>query len=172
VIDFRIDLIPPTSTSQQKRAVALPGKGIRFFKTKAQQQAENNYMALVYPHRPPEPMQGPVSLSICFTFPWRKSEPKKNRVNGCRPHETRPDVDNIAKALIDVMGASGFWRDDAQIAEMHLKKQWGDKVGIQVRAQPTHTPAQDVFGCGCGSCVQSDVKTPSEANFNMNAKTI
>jgi len=132
VITFTLDIIPPKTTAQQKRAVSLPGKGIRFFKTKAQEQAENSYMALVYPHRPAKPLQGPVRVYVRFSLPWRKSEPKRNRVDGWKWSDTRPDVDNMAKALLDVMGECGFWGDDSQIASLTLEKQWGEWTGVIV----------------------------------------
>ena len=163
MIHFRIDIHPPRTTAQGKRAVNLPGKGIRFFKTRQQSAAETTYAALVYPHRPSEPMQGPIGIRIRFVMPWRKSEPKRNRAHGWRWHTTRPDVDNMAKALIDVMGQCGFWGDDSQLASICLEKHWGDKIGVEVvcqnLAEASPAGAQSIFNDKGDTSIASKTKT-------------
>lgn len=131
-IRFFIPCIPPTATAQQKGVMVVGGKP-RFFKKKRQQQAENTFHALLLPHRPPQPFDCAVSLCVVFSFPWRASE-KKSRIAqwSSYPISVRPDVDNLGKALIDVMTTLRFWRDDSQIARMMLEKQYSDEPGILV----------------------------------------
>jgi len=43
-----------------------------------------------------------------------------------KPHESRPDLDNLAKFVNDV--ANGIlWQDDAQIARLSLEKVWAEE---------------------------------------------
>ena len=128
-----IPCIPPKGNAQQKGAFVRPGKGIRFFKKKAVVEAERTWHALLYPHRPAVPFEGPVSLCLHLTYPWRKGEKKRNIAKWARmPIETRPDVENVAKGLIDVMATLLFFRDDSQIASLSLSKHYGDTPGLKI----------------------------------------
>lgn len=131
-IAFFAPCVPPTATSQGKGAF-IAGKTIRFFKKTRQKQAENTLWAILQPHRPQDPFSGPLSLVLTFRYPWRKSERKaiQRRFSLC-PIATRPDVDNLAKACIDVMTTLGYWRDDGQIASLCLHKEYADTPGISV----------------------------------------
>lgn len=87
--------------------------------------------ALIAEHRPPKPLEGPISLSLVFVYPWRKAEPKKNRV-GMKPKDTRPDLDNLTKQVCDVMESTGFYTNDSQIAKYELSKWYGDAPELHV----------------------------------------
>lgn len=132
---FYIPCIPPTATSQQKGAFSLPGKGVRFFKKANVARAEHDLLTLLHPHTPPAPFTGPLYLSIAFTWPWRKSEPKKNRASGRKWRDTKPDCSNIVKMVEDCMTRLGFWGDDSQVALLTVSKRWGDTPGISVAMQ-------------------------------------
>jgi len=137
MIEFTMRIIPPKTTSQQKRAVAIFGKGgkyagIRFFKGKKVEQASNDLASLMLPYQPPAPLDGPLCLHLTFTWPWRKSESKKRMALGSLPMDTRPDVDNLAKLCMDNMVKLGFMGDDGQVAELRVRKFWGDLPGIRV----------------------------------------
>lgn len=150
ILSFFVPCLPPTVTAQQKGAFAMPGGGVRFFKKKKVQQAENAIWALMKPHVPSDPLAGPLLLSVTFSYPWRKSETKRVIAGyAAYPIATRPDVDNIAKSLLDVMGTLRFWNDDGQIADLTLRKEYSDKPGITIhlthatgtpRAITTNTP--------------------------------
>jgi len=131
-LSFFIPCLPPKATAQQKGVFIAGGKP-RFFKKKAQQQAENSFLALFQPHRPIHPIEGPLDLSVVLSFPWRKSEKKSIRKSfTTMPISTRPDLDNLFKAIADVMGTLGFWLDDGQISTLVLKKQYSNHPGIAV----------------------------------------
>jgi len=132
-ITFFIPCNPPTATAQQKGAFAMRDGGVRFFKKAKVKQAENSLYALLLPHRPESPMKGPLTLVVGFHFPWRKSESKRRMKEfAAYPIETRPDVDNIYKALGDVMTTLGFWNDDGQISSLCVHKLYSDKPGISI----------------------------------------
>jgi len=49
---------------------------------------------------------------------------------------SKPDVDNILKALLDAGGMAGLWHDDAQIVRLDARKVWrgsDQKPGITLR---------------------------------------
>lgn len=134
MIKFHLPIIPPKATSQTKRLVMLAGKP-RFFPTGDHAAAEGDLLTLCAEHRPEHPMTGPVALHVDFTFPWRKGESQRERGAGMRHNDTRPDLDNMAKLIGDVLTKLQFYGDDGQVADLHLRKFWGDEVGIAVRLE-------------------------------------
>lgn len=129
-----IPCLPPTATSQMKGVCVVNGKP-RFFKKKAVQQAENSLWALLQPYAPRKPLDGPLCLTLRFYWPWRKSE-RKSRIKAFSvyPIETRPDIENVAKGLLDVMTTLRFWHDDSQISALNIGKAWADseRAGIDL----------------------------------------
>ena len=56
------------------------------------------------------------------------SKPRRWRdqaVAGIVRPTTKPDADNLAKHLTDVMGQVGFWLDDRQVVELVVRKWYG-----------------------------------------------
>lgn len=132
-LQFFASCVPPSTTAQQKGAFSIPGGGVRFFKKKKAVQAEKTWWALLQPHAPIAPFDGPVSLSVHLTYPWRKTEKKRViREYSMMPIETRPDVENVFKMLGDVMTTLQFFHDDSQIAVLTISKHYGDRPGIGV----------------------------------------
>lgn len=135
MIAFHLPIVPPKATSQTKRLVMVNGKP-KFFPKKEHQIAENDLTLLCAPHRPTAPLVGPVALRVDFVFPWRASEPKRRLALGRAPNHVRPDCDNLVKLLCDVLTRLHFYGDDGQIADLHVTKAWGDKIGIYVAVEP------------------------------------
>lgn len=88
----------------------------------------------------PKPLDGPVSVEIWASFEPPKSWSKKKTAQHINRHHTqRPDLDNCMKAILDGLNRVAF-ADDAQVAEMQLRKVWGPTNGTVV----TITPLQAV----------------------------
>lgn len=142
MIEFFVPCIPPKTTAQQKGAAAMFDKtgryvGLRHYIKKDVRQAGNMLWSLLQPHAPKEPLHGAVCLDVTFVWPWRKSEPQKNRV-GLKPMIVRPDCSNLVKQIEDVLTGLAFWDDDAQIADLRVRKYWGDTPGIKVIVYNTY----------------------------------
>tara|TARA_R110000824_G_scaffold61271_9_gene163082 strand:- start:175 stop:582 length:408 start_codon:yes stop_codon:yes gene_type:complete len=76
-------------------------------------------------------LQGPVRVEIDAYWSW----PKRTRKSlaGTVAHKTtRPDGDNVAKAVLD--SCDRLWADDAQVCDLHIRKWYApeDQVGIKV----------------------------------------
>ncbi len=123
---------PPKTTAQQKRLVQTSA-GPLFYKGKVQQAAEATFTALLLPHRPARPLPAPLRLEIVAIWPWRTKDSKKIRALGRIPHIVRPDLDNWVKGFVDSLAQLRFIENDAQIADLRIRKYFGDKVGIYVR---------------------------------------
>jgi len=73
----------------------------------------------------PEPLTGPVRVTIWATFEPPKSWSKKKTAEHInRPHTQRPDIDNCFKAILDGLNRIAF-ADDGQVAEIQARKVWG-----------------------------------------------
>ena len=78
---------------------------------------------------------GPVSLSVMFIF---KAKRKKDIGE---PKTTKPDIDNMLKLLIDVIGGKKngldmFTVGDQQIAELNAYKIYSTQPGIYIEICP------------------------------------
>lgn len=84
------------------------------------------------PHIPEEPMLGTFSVAIHAVFSRPKAHRRANgQVKPTAPcyHVTKPDCDNVAKAVLDALTTVGMWRDDRQVARLTVDKVYGDEPG-------------------------------------------
>lgn len=134
---------PPTVTSQMKRVQVVAGKP-RFFPHARYLAAERKILQLLAPHRPDQPLDEPVQVTLRMTFPYRKSEPKRNQVPGGIPHTSRPDVDNLSKIWLDCLTKAGFLRDDSLACSLWCMKRWGGTPGVQIEIETLREQEADL----------------------------
>lgn len=82
------------------------------------------------------PLTGPLSLSLDFRFARPKSHftSKGALSKSARlAHTTKPDADNLAKAVMDALTDAGLWRDDTQIVQLNVTKTYDANEGVTVR---------------------------------------
>lgn len=113
----------PKGTAQQKR---YNGRTHTYFKDHKLMETEKEFFFALRPYAPEEPSELPIELHIWFYF-----DVKEKKKWG-KPKVSKPDVDNFAKAFIDQMGKSGFFRDDSQITDLHIEKYYAEKATIVV----------------------------------------
>ena len=114
----------PKATAQMRQ---FNGKTKTCYKSKALEETERLYRVQLLPHKPEKPVEGPIKLFICLYF-----EKKKPKMLWGKYKTSRPDADNFCKALIDQMTKTGYWIDDAQIADLHIKKYYAEKASIYI----------------------------------------
>ena len=59
---------------------------------------------------------------------------KQSRSNKTRHHVQRPDLDNLAKAVLDALHGIVFL-DDACVVGLRLEKEWASQSGLSVEVQ-------------------------------------
>ncbi|NBW16894.1 MAG: RusA family crossover junction endodeoxyribonuclease [Caulobacteraceae bacterium] len=69
------------------------------------------------------PASGPVIMHIDFLFARPKSITWKRRAMPRRPHTKKPDLDNLAKAVLDALNGLLFF-DDSQVVRLVLNKSY------------------------------------------------
>lgn len=79
------------------------------------------------PVKPREPLAGPLQVAIWFRFDRPNAHYGKKGLKPKAPahHTQRPDVDNLAKAVLDAMTNEAWWGDDDQICLLTITKAWG-----------------------------------------------
>ena len=128
---FKLKMIPPTATAQQKGERVVNGY-IHHYKKKNVAAAEAILRDALLPYVPEAPIAGrPVGLCVTWLFPYPKSA-KKHQPGFERWKITRPDTDNLNKMLKDVMTDMGFWKDDALISIEIIAKVYSDEPGIEI----------------------------------------
>ena len=77
-------------------------------------------------------LEGPLRVTVaCFmAVPGSWSQVKRAKaLTGAVHHIGRPDLDNLAKAVLDA--ANGYlWCDDAQIVALVLSKAYSERPGV------------------------------------------
>jgi len=127
---------PPKSTAQAGSIILKRRDGTQFVGRASggkADKAKKTLLALFADTPPPRPLEGPVRLDIEIQWPWRKSEPKRRIAHGIALHDKRPDLDNYAKFLLDILTTLHWWGDDGQVAVLHMDKTWGNHPGIRIR---------------------------------------
>lgn len=116
----------PKGTSQEIRHNRYTGK---YFKDKKLSNTEEQFLAALRPHAPKRPSDKPIKLSVFFYFNV------KDKKLWNHPKPTRPDTENYLKLFKDCMTKTGFWKDDAQVVDEHIKKYYAEKATIVVEWQ-------------------------------------
>lgn len=106
---------PPTVTAQQKGVMVRNGRPF-FFTKKKVQDAKDRLTAELRRHKPRHPIDWPVLVHIKFVFKPTKARPFE------RVHGVRPDIDNLAKGVLDCLVPAGWITDDALIDQLIATK--------------------------------------------------
>lgn len=129
MIEFFIPLKEiPTKTAQEAHWAVKNGKPYKYedYRLKAVRQL---YLSKLSAHKPNEPLQGPIRLTVKWCFKASKTHPPGTWKT------TKPDTDNLIKLFKDCMTQVGFWKDDAQVCSDLQEKFYNDICGIYVKVE-------------------------------------
>ena len=124
-LKFFLPMLPPTATAQEHKLNAR-GKRPRVYDPPAVREARAKLESHLAAHAPQEPFAGAVRLVVKWLFPAEGRHPDGSYKT------SRPDTDNLEKALKDEMTRLGFWRDDAQVASEIVEKFYAGIPGIYI----------------------------------------
>jgi Holliday junction resolvase RusA-like endonuclease len=74
-----------------------------------------------------QPTDKPIVMELVFNF----KSPKSHKRKGIAPNTARPDIDNLAKAVLDALNGV-VYLDDCQIHKITISKIWNDFDGVQI----------------------------------------
>ena len=75
-----------------------------------------------------EPLRVPCAVEMVFRFPIPASARRKtmpDKIKAGEPYTSRPDADNLAKAILDALNGLAF-ADDALVVEISARKEYGE----------------------------------------------
>jgi Holliday junction resolvase RusA-like endonuclease len=81
-----------------------------------------------------EPLETPTAVYLYFRLPIPKSHPKKRVaacLNGSERPIKKPDIDNLAKSVLDGLNGT-VYKDDGQIVSLHVTKVYAASPGVDV----------------------------------------
>lgn len=130
-MEFDIVFEPPRATAQEKKYASRNG-AVYVYESEQAKEAKRILRMVLAPHAPREPYAGTVAIDVMWRFPYKG----KAHYDG-EYKATRPDTDNLDKALKDVMTKLGYWEDDALVARETIVKIWHKAhPGLFIRIQP------------------------------------
>jgi Holliday junction resolvase RusA-like endonuclease len=132
---FHLACVPPKTSHHAKKIVRV-GNWTRLADKPELVAAKAMLDSLLLEHQPEAPLDGPVCLSLAFTWPWLASDSKRTKAIGRAPHTSRPDCSNVAKTLEDRLVALRFIGDDNQVVDLRVTKWRGDHAGIDITIAP------------------------------------
>jgi Holliday junction resolvase RusA-like endonuclease len=90
----------------------------------------------------------PFRLELRFVMARPKSHYRKDGTltpSAPRSHTSKPDSDNLAKAVLDAMSQLNIWHDDSQVDQLFVTKRWAmrieDPSGCEIRITQGATPS-------------------------------
>jgi len=149
-ITFTVAAVPVAQPRQRHRIINTgdrvfaqnytPTKDpVNAFKAKVGQAAEQAYQG--------PPLQGPLALDLVFVLPrpgylcW-KTKPMPRLF-----HTSKPDADNLAKAVKDALSGL-LWRDDCQVCKLTAEKHIAagdEQPSVLVRLTPLDSPKTEAM---------------------------
>lgn len=134
-IEFEIPFTAIAKQADRSRIVKT-GSGRQFvahYQPKEIVEHADNLAALLAPHRPTAPLRGPLELTLTFKFPWLGTAPSRVIAAGWYPKDTKPDWDNLSKQICDVLQKCGFFINDSQIWNSHVRKVFCPQASVQIQ---------------------------------------
>lgn len=124
MIEFFMPMTPPTTTAQQHKI-----SNGKFYDPPELKAAKMKLRDHLIPHRPDKPFDGALRLVVKWCFP----------ITG-KHHDgeykyTKPDTDDLNKALKDIMEDLGFYVNDSRVASEIIEKFWAKIPGIYIRLE-------------------------------------
>ena len=98
-----------------------------------------------------EPLTIPIALDLIFLMPIAESTTntkKKQMANGLIAHTKKPDLDNLAKFILDAMNNLVF-KDDSQVIEIRMKKIYSTSPGTVIRVIPMASEKRELLYENC-----------------------
>lgn len=131
-----LEMEPPRCTAQHKGERVVRGKWVQHYEKKPQKIARLNYLAAIRAamektakdYYTVDEMGEPIPLRVSIAFTFKAGR----RKDVGAPKVTRPDLDNMAKGLLDCLTQSRLLMDDSQVCDLRLSKTFGENPMVVI----------------------------------------
>ena len=121
---------PYKPIAQPRHKIAARGKFARAYIPEEHPVHSYKYGLKIFAKKYYEkPFEGPIQISLTFHIPKARSQKNVLPI-------IKPDIDNLAKAVLDALNTIAY-KDDSQICDLHISKWFASEarpvgVGISV----------------------------------------
>lgn len=122
--------IPIEPKAQMRVRFRRQGNFVRTHKTAKQEDNEAILMFHLDKNRPKTPLKGAIFLKLTAYMSIPASKPswwREAAGMGIIKHITKPDVDNLAKNLLDCMTKMEYFGDDRQVISLSIDKKYSSE---------------------------------------------
>jgi Holliday junction resolvase RusA-like endonuclease len=110
------------------RAFARGGKA-RVYDPATAEGWKSQIALAIKPLLPPQPLTVPAVVEMEFVFRRPKAHFSSTgalKLHAPQRYTSKPDVDNLAKAVLDALSTVGLWRDDDQVTGLSARKRYAE----------------------------------------------
>lgn len=114
----------PTATFQAKK-LARNGKFVKLIDSEKSLSVKEWWRWVLEDSRPDVPMSGPITIHAQLRWKAPANQSTKRRIAQSpdgEPKVSKPDLDNLCKAMLDTMVQLGYMNDDGQVYSLNLQK--------------------------------------------------
>ena len=121
--------VPGEPKAQPRVKAARRGGFVKVYTPGTADEWKNAIRVTARQFMPSEKLMGPLYLRLVFAMPRpQRLQAKKYAQETSRPHTSKPDIDNLAKAVMDSLDE--WWGDDDQVVMIQASK-WYARVGAE-----------------------------------------
>ena len=134
-IQFRVAGIP---RAKARVRFTTFGGFAKAYKPSSEKQKEETWISLASKHLPEEPLTCPVEIELVFVFAPTPSWPRWKReacLLGWALHVKKPDVDNLAKQVLDIL-TDRWISHDQRVVKLTCEKRFGRAPSTWVAIKP------------------------------------
>ena len=126
--------------------------------------------AMDHPDFPKVPLTGPICVDIAWFLPRPKRLCRKCDPSGPVCCTSKPDRDNLDKAILDVLTQIRLWEDDAQVCQGTLTKWYhakGGRTGATITVSGAVLPTDVAFEMSGLAPVSADSEEENNDKHSM-----
>lgn len=120
------------------------GRGVAYNADSKDMQAWKKALDDALSEIPAQGLDGPMHVELAFRLPRPKSHYRTGKfshlLKDSAPgdHQSRCDIDNITKVVLDKITRSGYWVDDSSVVFLSARKRWAycESSGCEIRVIP------------------------------------
>jgi Holliday junction resolvase RusA-like endonuclease len=151
VLTFALHGLPISQGSKSFKGISRSGRAIMVESSKALKPWRGMVQtaitaAMRNTPAPPAgwPLLGPLAVDLCFTMRKPVSAPKGRRTWPI----VMPDIDKLARAVLDSATLAGLWGDDSQVVDLHAWKVYPLETPRALRQPGLHAVVYLIGGQG------------------------
>ena len=127
------------------RVSVRAGRGFAYNADSAAMKAWKEALdAALRPFSFPGDFDEPMHVELVFRLPRPKSHYRSGKFSHLLKesapgdHQSRCDLDNLSKVILDKITRSGYWVDNNQVVFMSVRKRWAycESAGCEIRVIP------------------------------------